>query len=275
MQLPVVALARLGGGARHFDEAVVERQVVAYGVLPALRVVLEVGKALLDEVVDLVEGHHADGGALDGHRDQGDVRVGRLDLGKAPLLLRERRRAAQVRRVHVRQLGDQAALDGLLGLRLAYLRLEAILLLLLLVTGVVVAAIRVCVVLWLFAVRCCVATCVDEKSRRRRCRKAVEAAHVVGELKWRRVEKRIVAECDMLLRLLLMLLVELVLVLMLLLLVMILLKRVAAGLVASSCRIKMRLHVEHFFLSSSSSAIETNRVDLCVLFYYACCLLLK
>ena len=89
MQRPVVALARLHRVPGHLDEAVVEREVVADGVLPAVCVVLEVGEAELDEAVDLVEGHHAEGRVLDGHGDEGDVGVGGLDLGEAALLLRE------------------------------------------------------------------------------------------------------------------------------------------------------------------------------------------
>ena len=110
MQSPVVALARLFGRviARYFDKAVVQRQVVAYGVLPALRVLFKIGKALLDEVVDLVQGHHARRGALYGHGDESYVRIGRLDFGKAAFLLRERRGATKIGHVDdsVVQFGD-------------------------------------------------------------------------------------------------------------------------------------------------------------------------
>lgn len=94
-------------------------------VLPALCVLLEVGKALLNEVIDLVESHHTGWRGLDGHRDESYVRVGRLDLGKATLLLRQRRRAAHVCHVDRVELGDKALLDRLFGLDLAYVRLEA------------------------------------------------------------------------------------------------------------------------------------------------------
>lgn len=99
---------------------------MANRVLPALGVLLEVGKTLLDEVIDLVESHHASGRALDGHGDESNVGVGRLDLGKASLLLRQRRRAAQMRHIDRVELGDEALLDRLFRLRLAYMRLYTV-----------------------------------------------------------------------------------------------------------------------------------------------------
>ena len=62
----------------YLEEAVVERQVVAYRVLPALAILVVVGEALHDELVDAVEGDAVVWRVLDGHRDQGDVAVGRL-----------------------------------------------------------------------------------------------------------------------------------------------------------------------------------------------------
>ena len=62
----------------YLEEAVVERQVVAYRVLPALAILVVVGEALHDELVDAVEGYAVVRRVLDGHRDQGDVAVGRL-----------------------------------------------------------------------------------------------------------------------------------------------------------------------------------------------------
>ncbi len=56
-------------------------------ILPALRVFFEVGKALLNEMVYLVQSHHAVARALNGHGNERDVGVGRLDLGKSTLLL--------------------------------------------------------------------------------------------------------------------------------------------------------------------------------------------
>ena len=78
MQRPVAALAGPVGTTRDLDEAVVEGEIVPQRVLPTLRVVAVVGKAVDDELVDVVEGHHLVGRRLDGHRRQGDVRVGWL-----------------------------------------------------------------------------------------------------------------------------------------------------------------------------------------------------
>ena len=100
VQGPVVAFPRAARGARHLDEAVVEGEVVADGVLPALLVLLEVGEAVHDEGVDLVERHHAGGGALDGHGDERDVGVGRLDVGEAPVLLGQGGGARELGGVH-------------------------------------------------------------------------------------------------------------------------------------------------------------------------------
>ena len=100
VQRPVVPFAGAARGAGDLDEAVVEGEVVADGVLPALLVLLEVREASHDEGVDLVERHHAVGRALDGHGDEGDVGVGRLDVGEAPALLGERGGAGEVGGVH-------------------------------------------------------------------------------------------------------------------------------------------------------------------------------
>lgn len=51
------------------------------GVLPSLSVLLIVREALHDEPIDSVQGHFAIGRASDRHRNQSDVRVGRL-LGR-------------------------------------------------------------------------------------------------------------------------------------------------------------------------------------------------
>ncbi len=73
---PVVAaaVARLA----HLHEALVEREVVADAVAPALvRAVPVVGKVGDDPVVDLVEQDLALRPRQDGHGDEGDVGVGR------------------------------------------------------------------------------------------------------------------------------------------------------------------------------------------------------
>ena len=65
----------------HLDEAVVEREAVSYRVLPALSVVVPVvGETAGDELVDVGQRRHPDRRALDRHRDQADVRVGRLGV---------------------------------------------------------------------------------------------------------------------------------------------------------------------------------------------------
>lgn len=63
---------REGGGA-HLDEAAVERQVVADGVLPGALVGAIVGELAHDEVVDAGQGHTARGALLNGHGNQRDV----------------------------------------------------------------------------------------------------------------------------------------------------------------------------------------------------------
>ena len=87
MQRPVVAFARPTGRARNFDEAVVEAEVVADGVLPALLVRFEVGEAFHDEGVDYAEHHHTGSGTLQCHGDERDVRVWRLDVSETSFLL--------------------------------------------------------------------------------------------------------------------------------------------------------------------------------------------
>ena len=82
--LPVhLALRYLAGpvwSPRYLDEAVVKREVMTKGVLPPRRVSPVVGKPLLYELVDLVQGHHLIAARLDGHRGQRYVRVGRFLL---------------------------------------------------------------------------------------------------------------------------------------------------------------------------------------------------
>lgn len=75
VQSPEAALPRLVGPAGDFDEAVVERKVVAQRVLPALSVLPVVREPVHDELVDVTEGEHLLRTALDGHGRQGDVGV--------------------------------------------------------------------------------------------------------------------------------------------------------------------------------------------------------
>ena len=58
MQCPEAALAGLVGPPRDLDEAVVEGEVVAQAVLPALRVLAVVGEAFHDELIDVAQRQH-------------------------------------------------------------------------------------------------------------------------------------------------------------------------------------------------------------------------
>lgn len=75
IQRPVVALPRVSGLSGHLDETVVERQVVADGVLPRGELLPVVDEPLADEVADLAERESFLRALQDGHGDQSDVRV--------------------------------------------------------------------------------------------------------------------------------------------------------------------------------------------------------
>lgn len=75
---PVVAFPRPAQSLRQLDEALVEREVVPDGVLPALVGAPEEGEASLEELVDLAQRQPLGGGALDRHDDQSNVGVRRL-----------------------------------------------------------------------------------------------------------------------------------------------------------------------------------------------------
>jgi len=75
MQRPVAPLPRTVGATWELDEAVVEGEVVTERVLPALRVLAVVGKAVHDELVYLAESHYLLLAALDRHSCQCYVRV--------------------------------------------------------------------------------------------------------------------------------------------------------------------------------------------------------
>lgn len=66
--------------AWHLYEAVVERQRMSDAILPALLVLSVEREEIHDELVNLGERQHACRIVLDGHRDEGDVRVGRLGV---------------------------------------------------------------------------------------------------------------------------------------------------------------------------------------------------
>ena len=79
IERPVGSLARLLVVARHFDETFVKRQIVANRVLPSLFVLPVVREPVHNELVDPVECNLLlRGRALDGHRDQRDVRIRRF-----------------------------------------------------------------------------------------------------------------------------------------------------------------------------------------------------
>lgn len=78
VQSPETALTGLVRSAGDLDEAVVEGEVVAQGVLPPLRVLPVVREPVHDELVNVTEGEHLLRAALDGHGRQGDVGVRRL-----------------------------------------------------------------------------------------------------------------------------------------------------------------------------------------------------
>lgn len=66
--------------SRFLDEAVVERQVVPYRVLPALFVVVVVGEILHNEFVDPIQGDLLFRCAADRHGDQSDVTAWRFSV---------------------------------------------------------------------------------------------------------------------------------------------------------------------------------------------------
>lgn len=80
VQHPEVALALPAGLLGHLDEALVERQVVPYAVLPPFLVLLVIGEPGRDVVVYSTQGQSPVLAVLDGHGDEGHVRVGRLLL---------------------------------------------------------------------------------------------------------------------------------------------------------------------------------------------------
>ena len=73
VQHPIIPLSRVVIVARHFDEALVQREIVTDGVLPALPVVPVIREIRHDKLVDAVEGEPFLGGLPDGHHDEGVV----------------------------------------------------------------------------------------------------------------------------------------------------------------------------------------------------------
>ena len=79
VQDPVVPLAGVAWLPRHLDEAVIETQIVANGVLPPWKLFFVIRKSVLDKVTDATEGEPLVGGLEYAHTDHSDVGVGRLD----------------------------------------------------------------------------------------------------------------------------------------------------------------------------------------------------
>ena len=80
VELPEVSFPRRTVLARHFYEAVIQTQVVPDGVLPGRPALSVVGKLLGDVVAYLAQRKHLVGRLRNGHRDQSNVRVRRLDI---------------------------------------------------------------------------------------------------------------------------------------------------------------------------------------------------
>ena len=80
MKCPVAAFAWSISRPRYLDEAVVERETVPDGVLPALLVVTVVREQVHDELVDLAQRAHLARRVLYGECDEGDVGVRRLGV---------------------------------------------------------------------------------------------------------------------------------------------------------------------------------------------------
>ena len=78
---PVVAFPLSAALSWHFDETLIKRQIMSYRVLPSFLVLFVECKLLHDVLVDLREGGALLGRVVDGHGDERDVGVGRLDAG--------------------------------------------------------------------------------------------------------------------------------------------------------------------------------------------------
>jgi hypothetical protein len=79
VQRPVTAFARFLVVAGDLDEAVVETEVVAYGVLPSLLVLPVEGETFHDELIDAVQRGLLFRRSHDGHCYESNVAVGWLD----------------------------------------------------------------------------------------------------------------------------------------------------------------------------------------------------
>lgn len=75
IECPVAAFARFFVVARHFDEALVQTEIVSDGILPALLVISVVRIFVHDVLIDVAERNFAVGRRIDGHCNQCNVRI--------------------------------------------------------------------------------------------------------------------------------------------------------------------------------------------------------
>lgn len=105
---PVMSLPWPAESFGQFDEALVQRQIVAHRVLPSLVRPSEEGEPGLQELIDLAQGEPLGRGTLYSHYDQSDVRirgflrppqptVGLLHFGQGGVFHRRRLLAGQGR----------------------------------------------------------------------------------------------------------------------------------------------------------------------------------
>ena len=75
---PIVTFSRPTQSLRQFDKTLIQRQIMAHRILPALVRSAEEGEILLEKLVNFVEGHFPGRCVLNGHDDERDVGEGRL-----------------------------------------------------------------------------------------------------------------------------------------------------------------------------------------------------
>ena len=75
---PIVTFSRPTQSLRQFDETLIQRQIMAHRILPALVRPAEKGEILLEKLVNFVEGHFPGRRVLNGHDDERDVGEGWL-----------------------------------------------------------------------------------------------------------------------------------------------------------------------------------------------------
>ena len=78
MEGPICTLTGPVGSPGDLDEAIVEAEIVAKGILPALSVFAVVREVVHDELVDVGQGQHLLWAPHEGHGSEGYVGVGRF-----------------------------------------------------------------------------------------------------------------------------------------------------------------------------------------------------